>query len=108
MDKTDVPKFTTVKGSTVSKMLQKHGHATASKLVKLTNRPIKSVLSTLRTLHDRSKIHVGAYERNNRGQVSRVWFWGDGDDAREPNIVRDKDGFTPRPDVAAAWLRNPI
>ena len=103
----EIPKLT-VKGSTVAKMLQKVNHATASTLVKLTGRPIKSVLSTLKTLHDRSKIHIGSYELNKRGQASRVWHWGDGDDAREPVIVSNKQIFTPRPDVAAAWLRNPI
>jgi hypothetical protein len=107
MDKTDIPKFT-VKGSTVAKVLQKVNRATASALVKITGRPIKSVLSTLKTLHNRSKIHVGDYEVNKRGQVSRVWYWGDGDDVREPNIVRHSDGFTPHADIAAAWLRNPI
>ena len=108
MDKTDIPKFTTVKGSTVSKVLQKVGRATASTLVKLTGRPVKSVLSTIKTLHNQSKIHVGDHEVNKRGQVSRVWVWGDGDDAREPNIVRNKQEFIPRPDEAAAWLRNSI
>jgi hypothetical protein len=103
----DIPK-STVKGSTVSKVLEKVGHATVSTLVKLTGRPIKSVLSTVKTLHDRSKIHIGAYELNRRGQVSRVWYWGDGDDVREPNIVKHKNGFIPHADVAAAWLRNPI
>jgi len=104
----DVAKFTTVKGSTVAKVLQKVNHATASKLVKLTGRPIKSVLSTLKTLYQQSKIHIGAYELNKRGQVSRVWYWGDGDDAREPVMVNSKEVFIPRPDVAAAWLRNPV
>ena len=108
MDKTEIPQFITVKGSTVSKVLQKVGRATASTLVKLTGRPVKSVLSTIKTLHNQSKIHVGDHEVNKRGQVSRVWYWGDGDDAREPNIVRHKDGFIPRPDEAAAWLRNPV
>ena len=108
MDKTDIPKFTTVKGSTVSKVLQKVGRATASTLVKLTGRPIKSVLSTIKTLHNQSKIHIGDHEVNKRGQVSRVWAWGDGDDAREPNIVRHSDGFIPHADEAAAWLRNPV
>jgi len=103
----DIPK-STVKGSTVSKTLEKVGHATVSTLVKLTGRPIKSVLSTVKTLHDRSKIHIGAYELNRRGQVSRVWYWGDGDDAREPVMSGNKQVFIPRPDEAAAWLRNPI
>ena len=109
----DVPKFTapeklTIKGSTVSKMLQKHGRATANVLVKLTGRPIKSVLSTVKALHRQSKIHIGDYEFNKRGQVSRVWFWGDGDDAREPVMSGNKQIFVPHADVAAAWLRNPI
>ena len=102
-----IPKFTTVKGSTVAKVLQTVGRATATGLVKMTGRPSKSVLSTIKTLHDRSKIHIAAYELNKRGQASRVWAWGDGDDAREPVMI-GKQTFTPRPDVAAAWLRNPI
>jgi len=108
MDKTEIPKFTTVKGSTVAKVLRKVERATEKMLVQLTGRPIRSVLSTLRTLHNRSKVHIGAYEMNKRNQALRVWYWGDGDDAREPNIVRHSDGFIPRPDEAAAWLRNPI
>lgn len=103
-----IPKFTTVKGSTVSKVLQQVNHATVSTLVQLTGRPIKSVLSTLKTLHQQSKIHIGGYEINKRNQVSRVWHWGDGDDAREPSTIKHMDGFIPRPDEAAAWLRNPI
>ena len=104
----DEPKFTTVKGSTVAKVLQKVNCATAKTIVKLTGRPIKSVLSTIKTLHDRSKVHIGSYELNKRGQVSRVWYWGDGDDAREPVMLGNKEVFVPRPDVAAAWLRNPV
>jgi hypothetical protein len=108
MDKIDVPKSTTVKGSTVSKVLRKAERATVSTLVQLTGRPIKSVLATLTTLHQQSKIHIGAYEMNKRNQAARVWHWGDGDDAREPSTVEHKNGFIPRPDEAAAWLRNPI
>jgi hypothetical protein len=103
-----IPKFTTVKGSTVSKVLQQVNHATVSTLVQLTGRPIKSVLSTLKTLHQQSKIHIGGYEINKRNQVSRVWHWGDGDDAREPSTIKHMDGFIPHADIAAAWLRNPI
>lgn len=104
----EMPKFTTVKGSTVAKVLQQVNCATVSTLVQLTGRPIKSVLSTLKTLHDRSKIHIGGYEINKRNQASRVWHWGDGDDAREPVDSNGKLTFIPRPDEAAAWLRNPI
>ena len=103
----DVLKFT-VKGSAVAKVLQKVERATASTLVQLTGKPGKSVLNTLKILHQQSKIHVGSYEINMRNQVARVWHWGDGDDAREPSTVEHKNGFIPRPDEAAAWLRNPI
>lgn len=108
MDKTDIQKFTTPKSLSVSKALQKVGRGSASAMARITGRPIKSVLSTLKTLHDRSKIHIGEYEINRRGQVTRIWFWGDGDDKREPVIVGNKQAFIPRPDVAAAWLRNPV
>lgn len=106
---TSIPKFTapkklTVKGSTVAKMLQSNGRATANTLVKLTGRPIKSVLSTLKVLHSRGKIYIADYELNSRGQVSRVWMWGEGDDVDEPIVRNKKQEFTPRPDVAAAWL----
>jgi len=102
----EIPKLT-VKGTTVAKVLQAVGRATTSTLVKLTGRPVRSVLSTVKTLHDRSKIHIGSYETTKRGKVSRVWHWGDGDDAREPSNVKHEDGFIPRLDEAAAWLRNP-
>jgi predicted transcriptional regulator len=108
MKKTDVPKFTTPKGESVAKTLQKVSRASTNELVTLTGRPIKSVLSTLRTLHTRSKIHIGGYEVNKRGQVNRIWFWGDGDDKREPVVNSKKEKFIPRLDEAAAWLRNPI
>jgi hypothetical protein len=104
----EIPKPTTVKGSTVAKVLQQVNCATASTLVQLTGRPIKSVLSTIKALHSQSKIHIGSYEINKRNQVSRVWHWGDGDDVREPSNVKHEDGFIPRLDEAAAWLRNPI
>jgi hypothetical protein len=104
----EIPKFTTVKGLTVANVLQVVGRATTSALVKLTGRPIRSVLPTVNTLHARSKVHIGSYELSSRGKVSRVWHWGDGDDARAPSTAEHKNGFIPRPDEAAAWLRNPI
>ena len=108
MEKTDVQKFTTPKGLSVSKALQKIGRGTASAVSRMTGRPIKSVLTSLQTLHQQSKIHIGDYEINKRKQVARIWYWGDGDDKREPSTIEHKDGFTPRLDEAAAWLRNPV
>lgn len=93
---------------TVARALQEVSRATASALIKLTSRPQKSVINTLKNLHHQSKIHIGGYEVNKRGQVAKVWVWGDGDDAREPVMRNEKVAFIPRPDEAAAWLRNPI
>lgn len=104
----EIPKFTTVKGSTVAKVLQAVGRATTSTLVKLTGRPVRSVLNTVKALHGQGKIYIGSYELSGRGKVSRVWYWGDGDDAREPVDINGKPTFIPRPDEAAAWMRNPI
>ena len=103
------PKFTAVaRGKLVSKALEKEGRATASTLEKITGKSITTVRGALKKLYGHSKIHIGGYELSGRGKLTKIWFWGDGDDAREPNIVRHSDGFTPRPDEAAAWLRNPI
>ena len=108
MDKTEIPQYVVPKNITVGQALQKIGKATVSALVKLTGKDIKSVRSAIKNLYLTNKVHIGSYELSKRGKVSRVWFWGDGDDAREPNIVRHSDGFIPHADIAAAWLRNPI
>ena len=101
----DVPQFVLPK-KTVGQVLQKVGKATVSALVVLTRKDIKSVRNAVKILYTTNKIHIGSYELNKRGKVSRVWHWGDGDDAREPVI--SKQTFIPRPDEAAAWLRHPI
>jgi hypothetical protein len=102
----DVPQFVAHKNITVGKALQKSGQATVVALVKLTGKDIKLVRSSLKILYTSNKVHISGYELSKRGKLSRVWAWGDGDDAIEP--VTDKQEFVPRPDEAAAWLRNPI
>ena len=106
MEKTDVPQFVVPKNITVGRVLQNLGRATVSTLIKITGKDIKLVRNSLKTLYLTNKVHIGAYEVSTRGKVSRVWYWGDGDDVREP--VVDKPTFTPRLDEAAAWLRNSI
>jgi len=93
---------------TVARALEEVSRATASALIKLTGRTQKSVINTLKNLHHQSKIHIGGYEVNKRGQVAKIWAWGDGDDAREPVMRNDKVAFIPHADVASEWLRNPI
>jgi len=101
----EIPKLTSKpKGKSVAKALEKEGRATANTLMKLTDKPIASVHEALKKLYSHSKIHIGGYQVNRRGTVSKIWYWGDGDDVREPTTRSNKPVFTPRPDVAAAWL----
>ena len=102
----DVPQYVVPKNITVGKALQKVGKATVSALVVLTGKDIKTVRNSIKTLYVTNKVHIGSYEVSKRGKIVRVWYWGDGDDAREP-VVTDKQAFIPRLDEAAAWLRNP-
>jgi hypothetical protein len=104
----DVPQFVVPKNITVGKALQKVGQATVSALVVLTGKDIKSVRNALKILYTTNKVHIGSYELTKRGKLSQVWHWGEGDDAREPVDIHGKPKFIPRPDEAAAWLRNPI
>jgi hypothetical protein len=101
----EIPQFVVPKNITVGKALQKVGKATVSALVVLTGKDIKSVRNALKILYTTNKVHIGSYELTKRGKLSRVWHWGDGDDAKEPVI--DKNEFIPHADIAAAWLRNP-
>ena len=103
----DVPQYVVTKNITVGRALQKVGKATVSALVVLTGKDIKTVRNSIKTLYTTNKIHIGSYELSKRGKLSRVWHWGDGDDAKEP-VAADKQVFIPRLDEAAAWLRNPI
>lgn len=102
----DTPQYVVPKNITVAQAMQKKGKATASELVKITGKDMKTVNSAVKTLYSSNKIHIGEYVLSKRGKLSKVWYWGDGDDAREP--VTNKQEFIPRLDEAAAWLRNPI
>jgi hypothetical protein len=104
----EIPQYVVPNNITVSKALQKIGQATVSTLVKVTGKDIKTVRNAVKILYTTNKVHIGSYEINKRGKISRVWYWGDGDDAREPVDSNGKPTFIPRPDVASAWLRNPI
>tara|TARA_R110000822_G_scaffold168565_1_gene308641 strand:- start:1288 stop:1608 length:321 start_codon:yes stop_codon:yes gene_type:complete len=104
----EIPQFVVPKNITVGQALQKVGKATVSALVILTGKDIKAVRNALKSLYSNNKIHIGAYSASKHGKISQVWTWGDGDDAREPVMEGNKKVFIPRPDEAAAWLRNPI
>jgi len=103
----NVPQYVVPKNITVGQALQKSGQATVVALVKLTGKDIKSVRSGLKTLYSSNKVHIGGYELSKRGKLSQVWYWGDGDDAREPVPV-GKQTFIPHPDEASAWLFNQV
>jgi hypothetical protein len=104
----ETPQFVVPKNITVGRALQKCGKATVSALVVLTGKDIKHVRNSIKTLYTTNKVHIGSYELSRRGKLSKVWHWGDGDDAREPVTENGKQVFIPHADVAAAWLRNPV
>lgn len=104
----ETPQFVVPKNITVGRALQKCEKATVSALVVLTGKDIKHVRNSIKTLYTTNKIHIGSYELSKRGKLSKVWHWGDGDDAKEPVDSNGKQAFIPRLDEAAAWLRNPI
>jgi hypothetical protein len=104
-----IPKFTAVpRDRLVAKALEATGRATAAKLAKMTGKTLVNVRHTMNKLHKQDKVHIGGYETNSRGKLSRIWYWGDGDDVDEPLIAKDRSFFIPRADEAAAWLRNSI
>jgi hypothetical protein len=103
----EIPQFVVPKNITVSQALQKIGKATVSALVILTGKDIKTVRNALKSLYATDRIHIGAYEAGKHSKISQVWHWGDGDDALEP-VMLGKQVFIPHPDMAAAWMRNPI
>lgn len=104
----NIPQFAPSKKLTVHKALQQLGTATSTTLVKMTGKAPDTVKQTLKTLYTTNKIHISAYEATKRGKIVRVWAFGDGADAKEPPMLRYKEEFVPRPDVAAAWMNTPI
>ena len=89
--------------------LQKLGKATSNALTKVTGKPKGTVVSALTALHVAGMIHIGAWELNSTGHMTRVYYWGDGKDVDAPIAKpRDQVSFTPQADIAAAWLRNPL
>ena len=93
----------------IADVLRKLQKATSATIARATGKPKNTVTTALKALIDAGKIHIGDWEINSRGQMTRIYYWGRGIDAREPMIAgKEKVHFIPRPDEAAAWLRNPI
>lgn len=105
----EIPKFTArPRGVSIAKALETSGRATVTQLVKLTERSNAGVRDALKTLHSKSKVHIGAHEMTRCGKRTQIWFWGDGDDVQEPMTNRKGEVFIPHADEASAWLRNPL
>jgi len=103
----NIPNFKSKpKGKSVAKALEQLGRATSYALARLVSKSSKDVVASLSTLYSQSKVHVGGYEINQRGKLVRVWFWGDGDDVREPVASAQKEVFVPRADVAVWWMHD--
>ena len=103
----NIPNYkSTPKGKSVARALERLSRATASDLAREVNKQSKDVIASLNTLYSQSKIHVGDYQITPRGKLAKVWFWGDGDDVREPMLNKDKTRFVPRADVAVWWAHD--
>lgn len=103
----DIPTFKPKsKSRSVARTLERLSRATASDLARELSRQSKDIAASLNTLYSQSKIHVGDYQITSRGKLSKVWFWGDGDDVREPMLNKDKTRFVPRADIAAWWMHD--
>ena len=103
----NVPNYkSTPKGKSVARALERLSRATSYDLAREVNKQTKDVISSLNTLYSQSKIHVGDYQLTLRGKLSKVWFWGDGDDVREPMLNKDKTRFVPRADIAVWWMHD--
>lgn len=96
----------TPKGKSVAKALERLSRATAYELAREVNKQSREVVASLNALYSQSKIHVGDYQVTSRGKLVQVWFWGDGDDVREPKLNQDKTRFVPRSDIAAWWMHD--
>ena len=103
----NIPNFKSrAKGKSVVRALERLSRATAYELAKEVSKTSKDVVASLKSLHSQSKIHIGDYQITSRGKLAKVWFWGDGDDVREPMLNQDKTRFVPRADVAAWWMHD--
>ena len=103
----NVPNYkSTPKGKSVARALERLSRATANDLAREVSKQSKDVISSLNTLYSQSKIHVGDYQIISRGKLAKVWFWGDGDDVREPMLNKDKTRFVPRADIAVWWMHD--
>lgn len=103
----DTPKFTT-RTISIPEALRRLGKGTVAQVQKESGRTQRTTVSQLQTLHNTSKAHICGWLLTSRQVYAAVWCDGDGDDVREPRVLKHADHFIPRPDAAAAWLRNPI
>lgn len=97
--------------ATITNTLRELGQASSKQLAEVTKLPRGSVLSTIKELHNAGMIHISEWKMNKTTMLTRIYKWGPGEDAQEPAITytnNKRNLFTPRADVAAAWLQNSI
>ena len=93
------------------------GSATSMQLADSVEKPKGTIDIVLRALHQKGMVHISGYTTNRRGDYSRIYTWGRGEDvppaARSPfqkhEVEIDLTQLPwPRCDVAAAWLNNEV
>ena len=101
----------------IMKGLRLLGSATSMQLAAAVEKPKGGVDVVLKALHQQGMLHISGYETNKRGDYSRVYTWGRGEDVppaqRAPfqknEVEIDLTALLwPRCDVAAAWLNNEV
>lgn len=103
----DIPKFT-ARTISIPEALRRISKGTVAQIQKESGRTQRTVVSQLQTLHMQSKAHICGWQLNSKQVYAAVWCDGDGDDVREPRMLRHADHFIPHADVAASWMGNPI
>lgn len=103
----DIPKFT-ARTISIPEALRRISKGTVAQIQKASGRTQRTTVSQLQILHNTSKAHICEWQLNSKQVYAAVWCFGDGDDVREPRVLKHADHFIPHADEAAAWMRNPI
>ena len=95
------------------RVLKMHGDMDAADVGAKAGLSPSTVKAILRELHTSSMIHVSSWTRSEFNKPVKRYSWGKKEDAPSPKqVARAKrvtptdPVFSPRPDVAAAWLFN--
>ena len=101
------------KPSEVIALLKHFDELSTDKLAASSGIPKATLNNILRYLRMENLAHVSRWEWSTSKRLSKVYKWGHGINAERPSLdYKDRSKpipvFKPKPDVASAWLFNPI